>query len=88
MVHEMRRFTIETAVGGCEGRRCETAVAAMVAYGGLCSPMVAYGRIGAPLRSEIAGGETHCNGGFEVELAWRWWRCVIRECHCRWSNAL
>ena len=32
IVREMLCFTIETAVGGCEGRRCETAVAAMVAY--------------------------------------------------------
>ena len=37
IVREMLRFTIETAVRGCEGRRCETAVAAMLAYGGLCS---------------------------------------------------
>ena len=51
-------FTIETAVGGCEGRRCEMAGAAMLAYGRLCSPMVADGRIGAPLGSEIAGGYT------------------------------
>ena len=40
VVCEMLCFTIETAVGGCEGRRCETAVAAMVAYGRLCSPIV------------------------------------------------
>ena len=26
MVRKMLCFTIETAVGGCEGRRCETAV--------------------------------------------------------------
>ena len=45
MVREMLRFTIKTAVGACEGRRCETAVAAILAYG----------RIGAPLGSEIAG---------------------------------
>ena len=31
-MQEMLCFTIETAAGGCEGRRCETAVAAMVAY--------------------------------------------------------
>ena len=31
MACEMLCFTIETAVGGCEGRRCETAVAAMFA---------------------------------------------------------
>ena len=40
IVREMLCFTIETAVCGCEGRRCETAVAAMLAYGRLCSPIV------------------------------------------------
>ena len=39
IVRDMRCFTIETAVGGCEGRRCETAGAAMLAYGCLWSPM-------------------------------------------------
>ena len=59
MVREMKClcFTIETAVGGCEGRRCETTVAAMLAYG----------RIGPALGSVIAGGgQTHCNGGFKA----------------------
>ena len=37
IVREMRCFTIETAVRLCEGRRCKTAVADMVAYGRLCS---------------------------------------------------
>ena len=37
----------------------------------LCSPMVAYPRIGTPLGSEIAGGETHCNGGVKVALGGR-----------------
>ena len=37
IVRQMLCFTIETAVGGCEGRRCETAGAAMLAYGRLCS---------------------------------------------------
>ena len=60
-MQEMLCFTIETAVGGCEGRRCETAVAAMVAYG----------RIGAPLGSEIIGCESHCNGGVKVALGGR-----------------
>ena len=36
MVREILCFTIETAVGGCECRRCETAVAAMVAYARPC----------------------------------------------------
>ena len=40
IVRDMLCFTLDTAVGGCEGRRCETAVAAMLAYGRLCSPMV------------------------------------------------
>ena len=68
-------FTIETAVGGREGRRCWTAGAAMVAYARLWSD-----------RGAI--GQTHCNGGFQVGLGCPWWRCVIRKCHCRWSNAL
>ena len=55
IVREMLCFTIETAVGGCEGRRCETVRAAMVAYARLCSPMLDYGRIGPPLGSAIAG---------------------------------
>ena len=40
----MRRFTKETAVGGCEGRRFETAVAAMLAYGRLWSDRWAIGK--------------------------------------------
>ena len=56
IVCEMLCFTIETAAGGFEGRRCETAVAAMVAYGRLWSPVVAYRRICPPLGSAIAGG--------------------------------
>ena len=59
IAREMLCFTIETAVSGCEGKRCETAVAAMVAYARLWS-----GRIGPPLGS----GQTHCNGGFQVAL--------------------
>ena len=89
MMCEMLCFTIEMAMGGCEGGRCETAVAAMLAYVRLCSAMFAYGRIGAPLGSEITDGETHCNGS-QVVLGCRWWRCVIRECHCRfpWSRGV
>ena len=37
IVRKLLCFTIETAVGGCEGRRCETAVAAMLAYARICS---------------------------------------------------
>ena len=73
IVCEMRCFTIETAAGGCEGRRCETAVAAMLAYA----------RIGPPLGSVIPGGQTHWNGGFKVALGCRWWCGVILEWHCR-----
>ena len=40
MVREMLCFTIDTGVGGCEGRRRGTAVAAMVAYARLCSDMI------------------------------------------------
>ena len=40
MMRDMLRFTMETAVGGCGGWRCETAVAAMVAYARLCSARV------------------------------------------------
>ena len=54
-VREMLRFTIETVVGGCEDRRCERRLR-------VCSPMVvymvAYGRIGPPLGSEIVGRES------------------------------
>ena len=39
MAREMLCFTIETAVGGREGRRCQTAVSVMFAYGRLCSPL-------------------------------------------------
>ena len=40
IVREMLCSTIETAVRLCEGRRCETAVADMVAYGRLWPPLV------------------------------------------------
>ena len=66
IVREMLCFTIETAVRQCEGRKCETAVADMVAYARLCSPMLAHARlcspmlascrIGPPLGSASAGG--------------------------------
>ena len=56
IVREMLCFTIETAVRLCEGRRCKTAVADMVAYARLWSPMLASCRIGPPLGSASAGG--------------------------------
>ena len=68
IARETRCFTIETAVGGREGRRCQTAVSVMFAYARLWSPMLAYGRIGPPLGSVIAGCQTYCNGGFQVAL--------------------
>ena len=71
MVRQMLCFTIETAVRGCEGRRCETAGAAMFAYVRLWSPMVAYRRIGAPLGSASRGCESHCNCGVKVALGGR-----------------
>ena len=37
-------FAIETAVRGCEGRRCQTAVAAMLAYGRLSSDRSSIGK--------------------------------------------
>ena len=74
----MLRFSIETAVGGCEGSRCETAGAAMLAYG---PPMVAHGRIGAPLGSEIIGPESHCNGGVKVALGGRFVALCQGEVH-------
>ena len=40
IANEMLCFTIETAVGGCKGGRCETAGAAMIAYVRLWSAMV------------------------------------------------
>ena len=41
IAREMLCFTIDTAVRLCEVRRCKTAVADVLAYGRLCSPMVA-----------------------------------------------
>ena len=40
IAREMLCFTIETAVCLCEGRRCKTAGAAVLAYGRLCSDIV------------------------------------------------
>ena len=57
-VRDMLCFTIETAVGGCEGRRCETAGAAMVAYLCLWSPMFAYARLWS---DPSAMGKCNCN---------------------------
>ena len=36
IVRELPCFTIETAVGGCEGRWCQTEGAAILAHGRLC----------------------------------------------------
>ena len=56
IARELLCFTIETAVRLCEGGRCKTAVADMVAYARLWSPMLGYRRIGPPLGSASAGG--------------------------------
>ena len=65
IAREMLCFTIETAVGGCEGRRCKTAVAAMVAYARLWSPMLAYARLWSD-RSAIG----KCNRKWSNALEW------------------
>ena len=44
VARETLRFTIETGVRWCEGRRCKTAVADMVAYGRLGSDRSATGK--------------------------------------------
>ena len=77
IMREMLCFIIETAVRLCEVRRCKTAVADVLAYGRLCSPMVALcsDRSG----SASASGKTHWNGGFQVILDCGWQRCVIGE---------
>ena len=81
MVPEMLCFTIESA-GGCGGRRCEMAVAAMVAYGHLWSPMLAYAWIGPPLGSVIAGAWSN---------AVEWWfqgAAGLPMVQCYWEMAL
>ena len=70
---KMLCFTKEMAVGGRGGRRCQTAVAVMFAYG----------RIGPPLGSVIASRQTHCNGGLKVVLGCRWLCSAIGKCICR-----
>ena len=60
-------FTKETAVGGCEGRRCETAIAAMVAHARLSSDRSS---IGKRKRRRLNALVLGCG----------WWRSVIGEC--------
>ena len=95
IAREMRCFPIETAVGGCEGSRCETAAYARLGPdrcsigkssalkrwfpGGAGLPMVALCNAPAGvhggavlLGNVIAGGQRHCNGGFQVAL-----RCLL-----------
>ena len=55
MGREMRCFTIETGVGGPEGRRCQMAVSIMFAYARLWSPMLGCVR-----------DSPRCNGGSQV----------------------
>ena len=49
MMRERLCFTNRTGLGGCEGRRCQTAVAVMFGYvrlwSPICSAMLAYGRL-------------------------------------------
>ena len=73
IVREMLCFTKETVVGGCEGRRCGTAVAAMLAYARLCSPMVAYARLSSD-RSSIG----KCKRRWLNALGFR--KCWVRDC--------
>ena len=54
MTRDMQCFTIETAVGGHEGRWCQTAVAVVF---GLWSAMVGYVRLGSD-RSDL--GKCNC----------------------------
>ena len=72
-------FTIETAVRQCEGRRCETAVADMVAYARLWSPMLASCRIGLnALERWLLGGAglrmvALCYWGMAVQVSMVAW---------------
>ena len=82
MVREKPRFTRETAVGGCESRICETAVA------GYVRAMVAPVRMG-PRCNGGYGGLDVLHMSFarviigKVGLGCRWWRRVIGEYNCR-----
>ena len=88
IAREMLCFTMETAVGGCEGRRCERAVAAVVAYASLCSP-----NVGSVLHWEVQSQVVKrivmvgCLIG-EWQCRFPWWRGVIGESHCKWLNAM
>ena len=78
IVREMLCFTIETAVGGCEGRRCETAGAAMVAYGygRLWSPMVAHGRLWSPMVGSVRHWEVKSQVVKRIVMVASRWRQV------------
>ena len=73
MVREMLRFTIETVRGGCEGGRCQTAGAAMLAHVRLCSPMVAYGRLWSPMVGSVRHWEVESQAVKRIVMvASRW----------------
>ena len=59
IARKMLCFTIETAAGGCGGRR------------GVRAGMGGYRRIGPPLGSESIGCESHCKAGVKVTLGGR-----------------
>ena len=74
-MHEVLCLTRETGLGGCESRRYETAVAAMVAYH----------RIGAPL-GNLQGVKRIVMALGQCRLPWC--RCVTGEPYCKWLNAM
>ena len=76
-------FYNRPAVGGCEGRRCETAVAAMLAYGRLCSPMVAYARLCSPIVRSVLHWEVPSQVVKRIVIVGcRWLRTVAL---CYWG---
>ena len=94
MAREVLCFTIDTAVGGRESRRCKMAVAGCVRamfelwsrlFVWVRTVMVVYkicctsALCGLLLREALANCKTPYNGGFKVAMGCRWWRRVIRE---------
>ena len=78
---EMQCFTIETAAGGHESRRCQTAGAGYVrTMSALWSRYVC--AMSAPVRlgPHCNGGlDVLRNGGLKVGRGFRWWLRVIRD---------
>ena len=73
IVREMLCFTIETAVGGCQGRTRETAVADMVAYARLSSDRPSIGKCNRKWLNALYGR-------FQVVLARWWWHFARGKC--------